>query len=311
MDSRDQDQVENDLDVLETALSGAFSPPPSRRQSLQTSVAVTTDDSEGPAEAISVEVPPTPESETPALSESASDAWKAQHESQVEFWRAQSAEAREKAEKERERWEAIRAAERVAGAGLGSSSGAALRGEDAEVEWESISNSQTNTLSQESVVGASTRSPTPSQSKGKGVSNREAPHSATPDDVPSSSGQDTGEDGQKWEHIHASITSSLPSMTFPEQVETPPVAQKHQPPAVTSTTLAIFDSSLPPRTRITAFFSSMAINLLLPFVNGVMLGFGEIFAKNFILDWLGWKPSQPGSLATTAGIGTKAPWRTR
>lgn len=40
------------------------------------------------------------------------DDWKGEYESQVESWRAQSAEAREKAEKERLRWEAIRAAEK-------------------------------------------------------------------------------------------------------------------------------------------------------------------------------------------------------
>jgi hypothetical protein len=29
--------------------------------------------------------------------------------------------------------------------------------------------------------------------------------------------------------------------------------------------------------------------MLLPFVNGVMLGFGEIFAKNVVVGWFGWK----------------------
>ena len=37
--------------------------------------------------------------------------WKTEYDSQVLEWRAQSAEAREKAEKERARWEAIRAEE--------------------------------------------------------------------------------------------------------------------------------------------------------------------------------------------------------
>jgi hypothetical protein len=65
-------------------------------------------------------------------------------------------------------------------------------------------------------------------------------------------------------------------------------------------TLAIFDTSLPVSRRVAALFSSLAINLLLPFVNGVMLGFGEIFAKNVILRWLGW--SQNGSTAAAVGI---------
>lgn len=45
-------------------------------------------------------------------SESLDSTSDAEYESHVESWRAQSAEAREKAEKERARWEAIRAAEK-------------------------------------------------------------------------------------------------------------------------------------------------------------------------------------------------------
>lgn len=60
-----------------------------------------------------------------------------------------------------------------------------------------------------------------------------------------------------------------------------------------------------------ALFSSLAINLALPFVNGVMLGFGEIFAKNVIMGWLGWNAGAPGSVATNAGIGVKKPWGQR
>ena len=40
------------------------------------------------------------------------DSWKAEYEAQVQSWRAQSAEAREKAEKERLKWESIRAIEK-------------------------------------------------------------------------------------------------------------------------------------------------------------------------------------------------------
>jgi hypothetical protein len=48
-------------------------------------------------------------------SNAAHESWKAEYEAQVESWRAQSAEARVKAEKERERWEKIRAQERAEG----------------------------------------------------------------------------------------------------------------------------------------------------------------------------------------------------
>lgn len=40
------------------------------------------------------------------------DTWKAEYEAQVQSWRAQSAEAREKAEKERLKWESLRAIEK-------------------------------------------------------------------------------------------------------------------------------------------------------------------------------------------------------
>lgn len=57
-----------------------------------------------------------------------------------------------------------------------------------------------------------------------------------------------------------------------------------------------------------ALFSSLAINLLLPFVNGVMLGFGEIFAKNVVVGWLGWKV--PGSTAANVGVRARStPWK--
>jgi hypothetical protein len=115
---------------------------------------------------------------------------------------------------------------------------------------------------------------------------------------------------QKWENV-PSTTSSLPSMSFPEPSAgtspepCPSNRRASQPttiPASTrrrqSATLAIFDPSLPASARLTAFFSSLVINL--PFVNGVMLGFGEIFAKNVVLKWLGWK--QPGSVAANVGL---------
>ena len=54
-----------------------------------------------------------------------SDDWKEQYEAQLQAWRAQSAEARLKAEKERERWEAIRKVEKEE---------AARRGAEATIE---------------------------------------------------------------------------------------------------------------------------------------------------------------------------------
>ena len=60
--------------------------------------------------------PPSPPSESLESSLSASDdTWKLEYESHVQSWRAQSAEAREKAEKERAKWEEIRENEKVSG----------------------------------------------------------------------------------------------------------------------------------------------------------------------------------------------------
>jgi hypothetical protein len=109
-------------------------------------------------------------------------------------------------------------------------------------------------------------------------------------------------ESQKWEDV-PSVTSSYPSMSFPEHNETPPSQPQPTPQQVPgSVTLAIFDSSLSTRTRVTALFSALAVNLFLPFVNGVMLGFGEIFAKNVVMQWFGWKPSGPASTVTNVGL---------
>lgn len=125
-----------------------------------------------------------------------------------------------------------------------------------------------------------------------------------------------------WEDVPSSMNSSFPSMSFPDasrsHSETPSHPNTHSHPshhhhtdhahshhthhdekdspkveanAPTSATLAIFDSTLSTKTRAWALVSALAINMALPFVNGVMLGFGELFAKEIIAPWLGWKPA--------------------
>ncbi len=97
----------------------------------------------------------------------------------------------------------------------------------------------------------------------------------------------------------SSITSSFPSMSFPEHTEnSSPVRQRHK--TLKSPYLLHSPSSILLCQRVLVsrrYFSSLAINFLLPFVNGVMLGFGEIFAKNIVLEW--WRP---GSSATMTGV---------
>lgn len=146
------------------------------------------------------------------------------------------------------------------------------------------------------------------------------------------------EDGSRisrhWEDIH-SLASSFPSLpenvsfsSSPEMVPPPPMreaedrissdrrrhptqnaglpparqpgARASQPPSLT---VSIFGRGLTPRARVLAIISSLAINMLLPFVNGVMLGFGEIFARNVIGPFFGWKV--PG----VVNVGIRTPSR--
>lgn len=138
-----------------------------------------------------------------------------------------------------------------------------------------------------------------------------------------STGDDSKASSQKWSDVPSDLASSYPSLSFPSpsrptspthsRTHTKPTTHHHDhtdPQAThdspraatvsTSATLAIFDSSLPIQTRLGALISSLGINLLLPFVNGVMLGFGEIFAKNIVVGWLGWK--LPGSAVVNVGV---------
>ncbi|KAG9080737.1 hypothetical protein FRC06_006205, partial [Ceratobasidium sp. 370] len=142
-----------------------------------------------------------------------------------------------------------------------------------------------------------------------------------------------GEGANTWEEV-PSLASSLPSL--PEQHNTNSIPlqptyrprqapqkkekekdhshhhhrhhHKHPPApaAPPSLTLTVFDSNAPTRTRIVALVSSLAINMFLPFVNGVMLGFGEIFARNVVGPWFGW----PKPVASSVGI-RAAPGRSK
>ncbi|KAK4058451.1 hypothetical protein OIO90_000610 [Microbotryomycetes sp. JL221] len=68
--------------------------------------------------------------------------------------------------------------------------------------------------------------------------------------------------------------------------------------------------------RIPAIIASVAINFGLPFVNGVMLGFGELFARNWIGQRMGWgnpfrapglssEPTTSGTRANTSNVGLR------
>ncbi|KAJ6505941.1 hypothetical protein DFH09DRAFT_943572, partial [Mycena vulgaris] len=251
----------------------------------------------------STSTPLTSTDESSLTSDSADGSSQSEYESHVESWRAQSAEARQKAEKERARWEAIRAAEKQE---------AALRKAALPVVAD-IGGGEISSDHGWETVGVNTQeaprqsSPSPADARDL-VAGEPQKHDATMENVESvpksRSAQDTGDESQKWEDVSDPLTSSFPSMSFPDRTNTPSPPPPPPPAALESATLAIFDASLSTRTRVTALFSSLAINLLLPFVNGVMLGFGEIFAKNIVLEYFGWRPlSRPGATAASAGLG--------
>ncbi|PKI84449.1 hypothetical protein MVES1_001765 [Malassezia vespertilionis] len=53
---------------------------------------------------------------------------------------------------------------------------------------------------------------------------------------------------------------------------------------------AFWASNIPWHRRLILISASIAINIGLPFINGVFLGFGEIFARAFLAPWLGLAP---------------------
>lgn len=138
------------LFFYQAALTQAFTAPPSRRASLQAQVDSdpTSDTKLDNAAEGTVTQPAAASME--GGSASSDDSWKAEYESQVESWRAQSAEAREKAEKERLRWEAVRAAEREEAARRKAEEAVSEpivpREEHGEAGWETVSNAQSHSL---------------------------------------------------------------------------------------------------------------------------------------------------------------------
>ena len=84
----------------------------------------------------------------------------------------------------------------------------------------------------------------------------------------------------------ASIDDSISQIS----VEPPPL-----PPAPTGelTLSFIFSHGLSWKRRALLFTAVVAINIGLPFINGLMLGFGEIFARAFIAPWIGLAPPLP------------------
>ncbi|KAG6374507.1 hypothetical protein JVT61DRAFT_4551 [Boletus reticuloceps] len=248
---------------------------------------------------------PTPSEAPPAED----DNWQTSYASQVSEWRAQSASARTKAELARAKWEAIRAGEQAERRALGQPL----------ESWDSLGDHITaSTAAATHAVSHSLSASVASLSSAEHVKHVESHEQAL-------QGKTDGSPTQPWEHLSSSQESSYPSMSFPEasvpqspshqqallastSASAPPHARLHpkadqKPTNVPPSTLpSIMDNRVAPRTRLSLVLSSLSINLLLPFINGVMLGFGEIFAKDVIIGWFGWK-TRHGS--TAAGLGLR------
>ncbi|KAL1949249.1 hypothetical protein VTO73DRAFT_8130 [Trametes versicolor] len=341
-----------EADLLESALSTAFSPAALPRQPAVPPPASEPEPTPAPAPTSEPQAEPSAPSTEP---ESTEPVWQEEYEAHVAEWRVRSAEQRQKAEEQRAKWEAIRAQERAEG--KVSESVLSLR----EHGWENLSASVTT-------AATAADSPSPADARdlvageGEGGHSKEFLESVLPGAHPSTADADSPPENEhsqpasepdskheKWDDMTSSLTSSFPSMSFPSDPHSPsssarrdlaPHAHHHTHHAhdaghshgpghshahhahhhhedaegAHTATLSVFNASLSPRTRALALLSSVAINVLLPFVNGVMLGFGEIFAKNVVVRWIGWKlpgtasaAGQQGSgrVATNVGLGRK------
>lgn len=221
-------------------------------------------------------------------------------------WRATSSEARQKAERERAKWEEIRKHEEEERLSVGQE----------PESWESLgAHISTSIAAASEILEGSTASlvSTPSGAEG-------AEPSGSHDSAPQLTAMESSP-SQKWENILSSPESSFPSISLPDPSTLsspspqpnpllPPYgnaepskssAQAKSPHDPPSTIPSITNHAISRRTRTSLILSSLVINLLLPFVNGVMLGFGEIFAKNVLVGWFGWK-LQRGRTAASAGL---------
>ncbi|KAG8863191.1 hypothetical protein FRB96_009373 [Tulasnella sp. 330] len=269
----------------------------------------------------------------PPISE---ETWKEQYDAYVKDWRTASAVAREKAQDTRERFESVRAQEEKEQALKAAAEGS--KGNTAGGAWEDVhpgrqplpasrtspadardlvsgereghymashgittneSSPPASTLSHEhweDVPSMASSFPSlPSHEASPPPRHREQEPSMHTDSLPpsSSSAPDSGADDGKG-NASSNLKRDLPG---PSQARAIPSSSTQlQPPAVTP---LIFSHDIPVRTRALALISSLAINMFLPFVNGVMLGFGEIFARDVLAPWIGWKSViHPGGIRT-------------
>ncbi|GAK68403.1 uncharacterized protein PAN0_085d6653 [Moesziomyces antarcticus] len=123
----------------------------------------------------------------------------------------------------------------------------------------------------------------PPHTKATGGSEAEATVSATgmPRIIPRHRDERTSEEQEYVDEKDGSAPSEMDSDA--------PSDAEHSYPPTGSLTLAAFNpySTIPLPRRLALISSSVAINFGLPFLNGVMLGFGEIFARVILAPALG------------------------
>ncbi|KAI0346541.1 hypothetical protein BDW22DRAFT_1481573 [Trametopsis cervina] len=322
-------------DLLQSALSDAFSPVNITKVSAQPPATPAS----APTVAPPAEAVPTASTDA-GSAPSPIDEWKSEYDEHVAEWRTRSAEQRQKAEAERAKWEAVRAEKEKAGVdwkdsvleerrrsmrlsgvvnipGLETPGAGTASGTASVSGWESV-HAGTEGGASPSVVDARDLVAGERQRDTAQTGGEPSASNSPPDAHSRATSEPDSSKHEKWEEIPSDMTSSFPSMTIPSDIHSPissshQLEQHHRSSHQTthaghhahdkpvSATAAAFDSRLSTRTRVLAVASSLAINLLLPFVNGVMLGFGEIFAKNVLVGWLGWKV--PGkNIATNVGV---------
>lgn len=96
---------------------------------------------------------------------------------------------------------------------------------------------------------------------------------------------------QAWEEINRSSSSGsgedLVEVSKPSSPQQSGSAAHQQPPShPPSLTLSVFSS--PSTLSVSRVVAVLGINLVLPFINGVMLGFGEIFARQVVSAGRAW-----------------------
>ncbi|CAE6475536.1 unnamed protein product [Rhizoctonia solani] len=294
---------------------------------------------------------PADEASSAPGSDPISDDWKDEYDARVANWRAESAEARAKAEAERAKWEELRASGHVPEhetwetvgsepeAAPSESTGTAVDAPGASISPQAhgsvadevnappvtsvadardLVSGETSGGNGAEVLGQNTLGYPPSAVSIRTLETSDVDASPVNLSGPEFSANEGG--NNTWEELH-SVGSSFPSLPDQHNANTIPLQPTYRPrqavpkkekdrqhhhrhshpPAPApppSLTLSVFDPALPTRTRVIALFSSLAINMFLPFVNGVMLGFGEIFARNVVGPWFGW----PKPIATSVGV---------